>query len=393
LKLNIFKKNQAMLKFLRRLIFGLFSLILVLVLGLYLSGNSYLIRGIWVTYLHGETSATITDAKYFSTNTISATKPVSWHEAKGFNEKEISPLLQKYLDSTESIAYILIQNDSIITEKYWGVGSSQSQTNSFSMAKSITTMLVQIAIQKGIIASWDSKVINYLPELRGEYAGLLSLDHLAKMTAGLDWNEHYKNPFDITAQAYYSSDIESLMLNKVAVYKEPGLVYEYQSGATQLLALCLIKATGESLSTLTEEWLWSSMNAENSATWHLDSEGGKELAYCCFSSNARDFARFGKLLLNQGNWGKKSILDSTFVAESSTGIMNNFYGRSFWLYQDEQVGDVFYMRGILGQYIIVIPSHNAVMVRLGHHRLDNINHHPAELPIYLSESLKLLKTP
>ena len=380
-----------MLKFIRRLLLGLSLFILILILGLCLTGNSYLIKGVWSTYLHGETSATISDAKYFATRSIAAENPLAWLESKDFNQKEISPNLQKYLDSTESIAYLLIQNDSILIEKYWDIGSKKSQTNSFSMTKSITTMLTQIAIQKGIIPSWDSKVINYLPELTGEFVHLLSLDHLAKMTAGLDWSEHYKNPFDITAQAYYGSDIETTILKKVTVCRRPGTQFEYQSGATQILGLCLMNATGKSLSALMEEWLWTELNAENPATWHLDSEDGKELAYCCFNSNARDFARFGKLLLNNGNWEGKSILDSAFIAESSLGSFNNFYGRSFWLYQDSQAGDIFYMHGILGQFIIVIPSYNAVIVRLGHHRFEKENHHPLELPIYISESLKLLK--
>tara|TARA_R110001592_G_scaffold219477_1_gene473732 strand:- start:118846 stop:119994 length:1149 start_codon:yes stop_codon:yes gene_type:complete len=379
-----------MLQFLRKLLIALGSLVLLIILGLYLTGNSYLIKGVWATYLHGETSATISDAKYFNTNSIAASNPHAWAEAKNYNELEISPLLQEYLDSTESVAYLLIKNDSILVEKYWGIGSAQSQTNSFSMAKSITTMLVQIAIQKGIISSWQSSVTNFLPELTGEFVQYLQLDHLAKMTAGLDWNEHYKNPFDITAQAYYGSDIETLMMSKVKVTRKPGSVYEYQSGATQLLGLCLIKATGKSLSALAEEWLWTPLQAENPAAWHLDSDQGTELAYCCFNSNARDFARFGKLLINQGNWDGKSILDSSFIAESAQGEMNNFYGRSFWLYQDEQAGDVFYMRGILGQYIMVVPAYDAVIVRLGHHRLNIVNHHPAELPIYLNESLKML---
>lgn len=379
-----------MLKVLRRISILLFSLLILIVIGLYFSGNGYLLKGVWATYLHGETSATIHDAKYFSTREINTQDPAPWPEAAQFNQVEITPTLAKYLDSTESIAYLLVHKDSILVEKYWGLGSAQSQTNSFSMAKSITTMLVQIATQKGIINNWHSPVSSFFPELTGVHVNSLELDHLAKMTAGLNWNEHYKNPFDITAQAYYGSDIKTLLARKVQVSQVPGSNYEYQSGATQLLGLCLINATGKSLSTLAEDWLWGPLNAENPATWHLDSKGGNELAYCCFNSNARDFARFGKLLINHGQWEGESIIDSSFIAASTKGVMNDFYGRSFWLYQDEQAGDVFYMRGILGQYVIVVPKYDAVIVRLGHRRLDNVNHHPAELPIYLKESLKML---
>ena len=381
-----------MLKVLPRISLVLFSLLLLIIIGLYFSGNGFLLKGVWATYLHGETSATISDAKYFSTREIKPQDPAPWPEAIRFNKVDITPNLEKYLDSTESIAYLLIHKDSILVEKYWGIGSPQSQTNSFSMAKSITTMLVQIAIQKGIINSWNSPVSSFFPELTGEYVNSLELDHLAKMTAGLDWNEHYKNPFDITARAYYGADIKNLLARKVQVSQEPGADYEYQSGATQLLGLCLVSATSKSLSTLAEDWLWSPLNAEKVATWHLDAKEGNELAFCCFNSNARDFARFGKLLINHGKWEGKSILDSSFIAESTEGSMNNFYGRNFWLYQDAQAGEVFYMRGILGQYIIVVPKYDAVIVRLGHHRLDNVNHHPAELSIYLSESLKILES-
>src|SRR5690606_35928062 len=119
-------------------------------------------------------------------------------------------------------------------EEYWEDYSDTSHSNSFSMAKSIVTILTQIAIEQGYIKSWNEKVIDFLPELEGPYANDLELWHLSTMTAGLQWNEHYTNPFDITARAYYGNDIAELMYREVPVINEPGANYQYQSGAPQL---------------------------------------------------------------------------------------------------------------------------------------------------------------
>lgn len=377
------------MKILYKLLKGLLGLIAVIALGLWLSGNSFLFKGFWATYLHGEKSATINDAVYFESRSIEAGKGTEWPLARNYNKETLSDSLLHYLEKTESIAFLAIHKDSIVSEHYWDFGSDSSHSNSFSMAKSITTMLVQIAIQKGIIPSWNTKVHDYLPELKGDFAAQLELGHCADMTAGLDWNEHYTNPFDITARAYYGSDIENTILERVKVVVEPGSQFEYQSGATQIMGLALRKASGKSLAELASEWLWKPLGAQHDAHWHLDHEKGVELAYCCFNSNARDFARFGKLLLHQGNWNGTQILDSSFVQAASSTNLVDFYGRSFWLNYQNEKAQCFYMRGILGQYIMVVPDHDLVIVRLGHHRLDVRNSHPKDAYVYLKEGLRL----
>ena len=142
-------------------------------------------------------------------------------------------------------------------------------------------MLVQIAIEKGYIKSWDQKVVDFLDELKGEYVNKLSFKHLSTMTAGLDWNEHYTNPFDITAKTYYGRNVSQLMFDEVSVKMEPGKTYEYQSGATQILGMALEKATGKSLAKMASEWLWKPMGAEHDAFWRIDDNGGK-VTYHCF---------------------------------------------------------------------------------------------------------------
>lgn len=374
------------MKFLRFLLVLLLILGLA-VLGLVITGNAYLLKGVWATYLHGEKTATISDARFFDVRKIPATNPQPWPVAKDYNQRNLSDSLQRTLDMTESVAFLIIKNDSILYEKYWDGYSDTSHSNSFSMAKSITSMLVEKAIEEGYINSWEDRVIDYLPQLQGPYREKLQLKHLSKMTAGLKWNEHYTNPFDITARAYYTDDIAEVMYDRVPVVREPGSDFEYQSGAPQLLGMVLTKATGKSVSEFASETLWKELGAEKTAWWHLDDEGGQELTYCCFNSNARDFARFGKMLEHYGQWNGEQVLDSSFVFKATRPGAVPYYGWSFWVYNNF-LQDVFYMRGILGQYVIVIPEKDLVIVRLGKKRLETVRNHPREIPVIVEEVVK-----
>jgi len=230
------------------------ALVLALVVGgLYLSGNGYLVKGVWATYLHGYGSASIGDARFFTTRTVEAGNEVPWKKSSAYNTMTLTPDLRQSLEETRSVAFLIIQGGELLHEEYWDGYGPDSRSNSFSMAKSVTTMLAQCAIQDGKIKSWDQKVRDFLPELKGQYADELTLRHLSTMTAGLDFNEHYTNPFDITAKLYYGNDVEKLLIDNVPVVRQPGKgSYEYQSGATQLLGLCVIKATGRPMATTTQ---------------------------------------------------------------------------------------------------------------------------------------------
>lgn len=374
----------------KKFLLGLAIFVVVLFAVVKIRHDEYIFKGLWATYLHGENSATIDDAKYFDTHEIATGSEVwEWPVHADYNKQPLSEELKKMLESTKTSAFVVIHNDSLLAENYWENYSDSSQTNSFSMAKSITTMLAQIAIQKGILQNWHQKVNTLLPELKGEHASELELWHLSTMSSGLDWDESYKNPFSITAKAYYGSDINRLMLT-LAIKDKPGTFYNYQSGSTQLLGMCVMKATGKSLAELASEWLWKPMQAKRAAKWHTDSEG-TEMAYCCFNSNARDFARFGKMMLHHGSFNGTQILDSTFTSLATSPALAPYYGYSFWL--DNSHGTkVFYQRGILGQYIITLPEYNTVIVRLGKVRMGvEDDNHSTDYHTIIDEVLKLVK--
>lgn len=379
------------MKYIYRFFIFLILIIALVAIGLQITGNGFLLRGVWITYMHGETSATIDDLQFFDSRTIKASKkPDAWPLDESYNQKQLSDTLKSTLAQTESVGFLVLKNDKIVHEQYWDGYSDSSLSNSFSMAKSITTMLVQIAIQKEFIKSWDQKVSDFLPDLKGTYKDKLKIRHLSNMSAGLDWNEHYTNPFDITARTYYGRDVYSIIMEEVPVSEQPGKEFEYQSGATQLLGMVLEKATGKKISKLASNWMWKPMGAKNNAEWRLDDKGGHALSFCCFNSNLRDFARFGKLLVNEGNWNGNQILDSSFVAMASKAAKVEYYGHSFWLAQQEFESPVYYMRGILGQYIIVVPERDLVIVRLGRHRLAKPegSYHPQDFLTIVEECLK-----
>ena len=131
------------------------------------------------------------------------------------------------------------------------------------------------------------------------------------------------------------------------------------------------KATGTNISDYLTEKFWEPMGAERSALWQIDSEEyGMEKAYCCIAATARDFARFGKLYINKGQWGEKEILDSSFVELSLKPVFDDspFYGYGWWLYEYNGKR-VFTMNGHRGQFVISFPDDNIIIVRQGDYNM------------------------
>ncbi len=264
-----------------------------------------------------------------------------------------------------TIAFLVIKNDSIWHENYAENYGRESQTNSFSMAKSITSALLGKAISDGYITDLVQPVSDFYPK----FDDSMTVGDLSSMASGLNWDESYKSPFSVTARSYYDDNLSETILN-LEVVDTPGERYKYLSGNTQLLGMVIEKATGKKLAQYLSESFWEPMGFENEALWQVDdAENGLAKSYCCIASNARDFARFGRLYSNYGKWNGKQLIDSSFVAKSIESRFKESpqYGYGFWL-SDYLDKNIFVMRGILGQYIISIPEDDLIIVRLGHQR-------------------------
>jgi CubicO group peptidase (beta-lactamase class C family) len=357
----------------------------------FISGKSYLYKTLVYNYVD------IDDKAIFHSREIKAGNGVEWPFSSSYNKKSMPDYLKNELEVNKSVAFLVIKDDSILYENYWEQYSDTSQSNSFSMAKSIIGVLTGIAIDEGKIKNLNQPVGDFIPEYKTGSRAQLTLRNLITMSAALNWDEEYSSLMSITTEAYYGRDLYALVAN-IDVTGTPGKDFNYQSGCTELLAIVLEKATGKTVSEYASEKLWKPIQAMHSADWSLDHKNGLEKAYCCFYSNARDFARIGALYLHKGNWKGTQVVDSNWVSESiqpapllDEGKPNRIYGYHWWL--DNHSGkSIYYCRGLLGQYIVVIPEEHIIFVRLGHKRAEkNADGSLTDVPIYVKGVLDWVK--
>ncbi|MCE3075341.1 serine hydrolase domain-containing protein [Chryseobacterium gwangjuense] len=339
--------------------------IVAVVVAIYLLGYAYIFNGISKTYLRGKSSANIDDGKLFSSNLITTKNPKRWEEAPEYNKTKLPKNIVDDLMHSNTASFIVVKNGKLVHEQYWNGYNQSSKTNSFSMAKAVTVMLLGKALQEGKIKSLDDLFSDYFEEFKNkEFGAQLTLKNLAQMEAGLDWNEDYKNPFLPNAKAYYGKSLIDATFSRK--FKEnPGEKFEYQSGSTQLLGFAVRKAVNQSLASYLSEKFWIPLGMEQNADWSTD-ESGMEKTYCCIHSNARDFAKLGQLFLDNGKVNDQQILNLDFINQMKTPTKNSedIYGMGFWINNDNPIKH-YYFLGLQGQYIIMIPEHNMVIVRTG----------------------------
>lgn len=286
---------------------------------------------------------------------------------KELHVKEKSYPFEKYLEDNKTLAFLVIQNDTIQYEKYWDNYDAASIVPSFSMAKAITSILIGCAIDDKLIRSVSEPVTNYIPELKENGFDNVTIEHLLQMTSGVKFNEGYSNPFGDVATFYYGTNLRKA-INKMKLKSEPGKQFEYVSGNTQLLGLVLERALKDkTITAYLEEKIWKPLEMEYDASWSLDrKKDGLEKTFCCINARARDYAKIGRLYLNKGNWNGKQIVSEEWVTQSTKIDTTNgsvgYYQYQWWL--PTQTGD-FMAQGILGQYIYVNPDKNLIIVRLG----------------------------
>ena len=371
-----------------------FIIITSLILLLYAFNIEYLIKGVRTIYLTGNNTAFISDYEYFDNREIINGNPEPWPIHKNFNQFTETEELKVLNEQRETKSFLVIKNDSIVFEKYYDGYDENSLSNSFSVAKSIVVSLMGKAIMEGKIKGLDQPVSDYFDEYKEGLASELTVGNLASMSSGMKWNEKYYSVINITSESYFTDDLRSVILRQKIIDK-PGQSFRYSSGDTQLLAMVIEKATGTTLSDYLSEKFWKPMGAENNALWQLDSDNyGMEKAYCCIASTARDFARFGKLYINNGKWGNEIILDSSFVELATKPVFDSspYYGYGWWLYNFEGK-KVFTMNGHRGQFVISFPEENIIIVRQGSfNEKGRVSNNSGDLYKYISEGYKLAKS-
>jgi CubicO group peptidase (beta-lactamase class C family) len=332
--------------------------------------RSSIARAMWWT------EADVGDQHRFPARTISTSDEVSPLPAG----PEIHPRapdgsgaegFEAFLRDTGTLAFVIVHDDHVVYERYFGGADRRTRQTSFSVAKSFLSTLVGIAIDGGHIGSVSDPVTEYVPELldRDRRFEDITLEDLLTMSSGLRYEEQeLPLPWGDDIDTYYGTDLRALALEDTQIEGPPGRSWHYNNYNPLLIGMVLERATGASVAEYMSTRLWQPLGAEVDATWSLDSEdSGFEKMESGLNAAPIDYARFGQLYLHGGEWGGSRIVSKDWVATATAADASTdpawHYQYYWWL--DTQREGRFYALGNFGQYIYVAPDAGAVIVRNG----------------------------
>jgi CubicO group peptidase (beta-lactamase class C family) len=363
------------------------------IIALYLTDNSHVLRGVYCTYLRGELRPDIDDMHLFDVRAIAAGNRVEL-PIKQISGEALSADDLRWIEESRSTAFIVLHNDSLVFKKYFNDGGELVYSNSFSIAKSITSLIIGRLLDEEKIRSLDVRVGEFIPEYAND--SVLTIRHLLQMSSGIPFGESYNSPFGYMARAYYCHELRAETM-KYSRESRPGENWIYEGGNTALLGEIAVKAGGMTLSELCSEMFWSKMGTDRLAYWNIDRPGGVEKAFTGVYATAEDYARLGQLILRRGIMYGDTLVSPEYIdecakpltAKDESGEVVDWYGLHFWTGEFE--GERFIScKGMRGQYIVALPESNVVMVRLGHDQSrDKVRHQRPDMLRYISCAKKL----
>lgn len=271
--------------------------------------------------------------------------------------------LQDYLDHNEVAGLLVIKNGKILLEHYGFGNDENSRWVTFSVAKSVVSMLTGAALKDGYIRSLDDKVTDYLPQLKGSSYDQVSIRNMLQMASGVEWNEDYADP---------ESDVANIPENVLEMFQflggkgraaAPGEKFNYNTGESNLAGAVLRAAIGNNLATYLSHKIWRPFGMEADATWLTHQEGHGERGGCCISATLRDYGRLGLFAMGGGRLPDgTSVLADHWMEDSVRPSKGNpGYGYLWWLNGD----GAYRALGIFGQSIYINPAKDLVVVSLG----------------------------
>ena len=292
-------------------------------------------------------------------------------------------------DKSKTQGVLIIHNDSIVYEKYWGDISSDRLATVFSVSKSITSLMCGIAVDDGYIHSIDDAVTDYIPELKKKDPRWqrLTIRHLLNMQSGLDFDDtyylnlkHLKRVLAIAKLNYGHNVMKQIRGLKFRC--EPGTEYRYESMTSQILGVVIERASKKHFSDYLSEKVWKPLQMESPALMNIDSHRHRIAhTFGGLTLTMKDLAKIGRLYLNHGVWDGKRIVSEEWIRQSTEFDKSN-NGYHFNWYNVSNYGDDkakypgYYALGICAQVLYINPYKNLIMVRVG---TDNYN------PIFIPE--------
>jgi len=284
--------------------------------------------------------------------------------------------LDDYLARNPATGLLIAKDDTILVERYQYGRTDHDRFTSWSMAKTITSMLIGVAIAEGRIGSVDDPAAKYVPGLADVEYGRTSLRHLLQMSSGVRFVEQYV-PGDDVSKLAMGTFIQRGPggVGAVTEFNEravaPGTKFSYASVETEVLGLVLAAAVGRTVSEYLQEKIWQPIGAEADASWIID-RSGQEVTFCCFNAVLRDYARLGLLLAHEGNWRGKQLIAASWIRDATSvradqphlrpGTATPFFGYGYqtWIFPGER--RMFALLGVRGQSIYIDPASHLVMV-------------------------------
>lgn len=283
--------------------------------------------------------------------------------------------LELFLEDHKTLSFMIIRNDTILYEYFDHSKTDSSIVTSFSVAKAFISGMVGIAISEGAIQGINTSIVKYLPELANQGFDAVTIDHLLDHTSGIHYKET-KNHVGGILEFYWGKSLSKDIFNIHPIFPA-GEHFEYSNINTQLLGLILQRTTGMSVSKYLQEKIWKPLGMEYPASWSLSNSNpdGVEKAFCCMNARTIDFAKFGRLYLNKGNWNGKQIIPESWITQTLNSSKKDGQRLTYhynWGIGPRKYGS-FYAIGLYGQFIYVYPEKNVIIVRFGK---SDINYNP-----------------
>lgn len=286
--------------------------------------------------------------------------------------------IARYAQEHNSSALLVMHQGKMVLEKYWRGHDRNTYTNSMSLAKTVLSLLIGVAIAEGNIQSELDPVAKYIPEWANDDRAKITIEDLLKMQSGLRDYEVTDDPFSDIVQMYLGSDAQAAAL-KVPAQTPPSQIFAYTNANSQILGLVLERATGQRFGQYLATKLWQPIGAQEAQLW-LDRPNGNAKPFCCLFARSQDWLRVGQLLLNSGKVNQQQIVPAKWIKKmvTSDGV-EPFYGYHIWLKARTQDGpgytkratetfladDMFYLDGWGQQRVYIMPSQELVVVRVG----------------------------
>ncbi len=297
---------------------------------------------------------------------------------------------QDFLAQTNTNAFLVIRNGVLTHEWYKDGFTGATQFPSYSVAKTMTSLLIGRLIEEGKVSESD-RFIDYFPDLANDTSfDRVTIKTLLDMQGGVGVSDNYPTGPQgwgvAIAQMYATTDIDWFIKNNRKMAFEPGSDSEYRSVDTQMLGMIIKKVTGMRVSDYFQEEVWEKIGTEFPATWNVDRIGGTEKTFCCFNASARDYARVGLLFLNGGYSGSTRVISKTWLERMTTPVTTLDHDWGYAAQVWHPYPNTVMALGLHGQFIFVDRSTRTVIVKVSDNPTGSDNEQPtAEVLRFISQ--------